>query len=990
MRKGRRVMAFMALIALLPALCFYSAFGLPPQYARVYHAALCDKVELLAKTEGPRIVLIGGSGAAFNVDSGLLERGLPAYHVVNFGLYAGLGTAVMLELALPELRAGDIAVFMPELSEQTLSDWFDAEMLWQAAEERPLLLTRLDASRREALLAAFPRYAAQKARFCLTGGAPQGDGVYARSSFDGHGDIRAELRPANCMPGGHDAGTLPDFGDQTLTAGFVSRVNDFARACRQRDVRMFFRFCPVNASALTPGQLAQTEELEGRARGALSCELLGSVRRAVMDAGWFFDTNFHLNAAGAAMNTILLLEELKEALGDAGPLTVPRPAMPALEAVETEAGVDDDAGCFLYAPEGEGLAVVGLTDVGRTRTALTVPSHAQGLPVTSLRAGALSGTVSLRKLTLQANILSIADGAFAGCDELTEIILLKDDPGRCAVGTGLLSGTGAVITVPAACYGSYCTSYFWAVHASRLRPSPEATTAGSEVPPNTTAATAVLPPKTLVTTGPSALTRLNYHGNGGVTWGRAEEAASRELSYAHLRENTLQGTVWFHRDGYTLFAWNTAPDGSGIAVGLGSRYDLTDGADLYAQWLPWSPDTDFDWSVTDTGAQVTGYRGAGGVCVIPAEYGGQPVRGIAGGAFSGARFTLLLLPPSLRTIGEAAFTDCVFDTLALSDSLETVSDAGFPGCSLRTLRVNAAVSPAYSGSWFDTFQDKLDHLRSLRGRRKLILSSGSSGRYGYDSSLLAAAFPELSPANMGVYAYTNALPQLRLILPLTEAGDILLYAPEFDAVQEQFCVSDRLDAGFWAMMESDYDTVAALDLRTFSGVFDSFGEYQRVRRGMPKRSYEQSAANYDDDGNYYAFSTYDRYGDLVLPRPNGDTDGRLRHNIADYTLDSFPDGTVQALNAALRPFTERGVTVYFGYTPRNSASLTEKSTPDRRQALEQYLRDTLEVPVISRLEDSLMKGRYFWLIDSHLSSEGARLRTQQVISDLKAVMDREE
>ena len=50
MRKGRRVMAFMALIALLPALCLCSAFGLPPQYARVYHAALCDKVELLAKT----------------------------------------------------------------------------------------------------------------------------------------------------------------------------------------------------------------------------------------------------------------------------------------------------------------------------------------------------------------------------------------------------------------------------------------------------------------------------------------------------------------------------------------------------------------------------------------------------------------------------------------------------------------------------------------------------------------------------------------------------------------------------------------------------------------------------------------------------------------------------------------------------------------------------------------------------------------------------
>ena len=98
------------------------------------------------------------------------------------------------------LRAGDVAVFSPELSAQTLSDWFGAETMWQAAEEQPGLLARLDPSRREALLAAFPRFAAQKASFLLNGSAPDGDGVYASASFTARGDILPELREENRMP----------------------------------------------------------------------------------------------------------------------------------------------------------------------------------------------------------------------------------------------------------------------------------------------------------------------------------------------------------------------------------------------------------------------------------------------------------------------------------------------------------------------------------------------------------------------------------------------------------------------------------------------------------------------------------------------------------------------------------------------------------------------------------------------------------------------
>ena len=143
MQEKKSRASWAALLLLVPVLLLIFAFALPKQYKKTYLAALSDKAALLKSTDQPKIVLIGGSGVAFNLSAELLEQEFPEYRVVNFGLYAGLGTTVMLDLALPDLHKGDIVVFSPELSVQTLSDWLDAEMMWQASEDNPGLLLRL-------------------------------------------------------------------------------------------------------------------------------------------------------------------------------------------------------------------------------------------------------------------------------------------------------------------------------------------------------------------------------------------------------------------------------------------------------------------------------------------------------------------------------------------------------------------------------------------------------------------------------------------------------------------------------------------------------------------------------------------------------------------------------------------------------------------------------------------------------------------------------
>ena len=962
----KRVWLLVSLLLLLPLLLLIFAFALPAQYGKTYLAALNDKAAILEKTASPKIVIIGGSGAAFDVDCELLESQLPGYRAVNFGLYAGLGTTVMLELSLPSLQEGDIVVFSPELSEQTLSDWFSADSMWQAAEEDPALLLRLHPDRWEKLLAAFPRYAAQKARLWLLGSAPEGSGVYARSAFTAKGDLQKDLRPANQMPGGRDENMPLRFDPALPTEDFMDRVNTFIAACERRGVQVCFRFCPMNAAALEQGEAKRIETFEAQLKEALHCEVIGTAAQALMEPGWFFDTNFHLNGAGTILNTVLLAEDLKQWIGDDTQVTVTHPSMPGSTEKTITAGDNADADCFTYEKQQNGYILTGLTEAGKQREKIIVPVTYNGLPVLSFEKTVFAGNTVLRELTLQSNLRVIPDEAFNGCSLLETITLLQDDPGQCTVGSALLNDTDAMVAVPAERYGNYCTNYFWSVHAARLRPL--------EAQPTSTPAPTAAP-------AAKSVTRIRYEGNGGTLRGSDQTSLTREITYAHLRENTLQGTVWFEREGYVLTGWNTQPDGSGLSVGLGSRMEPTE--TLYAQWLACSPEEDFDWETDGSSASVTGWHGTDRTCVLPQTHDGLPVRTIRAGAFQDNKLSLLVLSPAIRIVEAGAFSDCEIKEMILYDNLKTISDACFVSCSgPSVLHVNAATAPVYSGSYFDTFQNKYDYLLSLQGKKKLVLASGSSGRYGYDSTLLKKAFPDLEPVNMGVYAFTNALPQLQLMLPQTEAGDILLYAPEFDAVAEQFCVTNRLDTGFWAMMESNYDAAATLDMLSFTGVFDSLGEYLSIRSRMPGKDYAVSPAHYDDDGNFYPFSTYNPYGDFILPRPLGDTDERLRHNIADYTVNSFPIETIQSLNAALAPFVEKGVSVYFTYTPRNVNSMTEESTPEARQALHEWLKANLEVPVISKIEDSLLPGRYFWLIDSHTGTDGARIRTERVIADL--------
>lgn len=970
-----RILACLALLLAAPLTLCLLAFGIPAQYGETFLGELPHKVDLLAQTPGKRIVVIGGSGVAFGQRSDLLEAEMEGYTVVNFGMYAGLGTTVMLDLAQPHLRPGDIVIFSPEQSEQTLSTYFSPESMWQAADGRYDLLAALNPEDLGAVVGQLPYFAAEKFQYFRSGTAPVPQGIYRREAFNASGDISDSRRTQNVMAGGYDPDMVIDFDVTLPTGDFVERVNGFAAACEAKGVRFFYRFCPMNALAVTDAGWAQVDDYFEHLKAVLDCAFLGNPRDSVLDARWFYDTNFHLNSAGAVVNTAALAAELRQALGIPGGVGMELPAMPEFGDAAAVSGDNRHGSCFLYESNGDSCRIIGLSPEGLGQESLILPVSHDGKPVTAFDPAVFAGNTVIREIVIQENITRIGDGAFAGCTALERLVIRHTSPERCVVGARLLAGTDCLVYVPEQSFTNYQTNYFWSIHGDRICGEAMDLPQQGQNEPDVPA--------------PSGLDVI-YHVNGGVLKNGAGETVTLNAADTHLRFNTVQGSRYMEREGYQLIGWNTAPDGSGVAVGLGSRMERRQGLVLYAQWAKENPVTDFAYTADGDEIHIMGYFGTDSRCVIPDTIDGKKVTRICGGAFRDAQMQVLVLPPTVFVVEEGAFAGSTVAEVYLCDSLGYIYDGSFENCeNLTTLHINAVTAPVYSGSYYDGFSDRYDWLLSIQQERKMVLFSGSSGRYGYDSGMILEAFPEYRVANMGIYAFTNALPQLDLIRQLMQPGDILLASTEFDAVNFQFCTTNALDTHFWAMMESNYDAVAALELGRYSDVFDSLRQYLSLRRAMAPGDYAISPGQFDDDGNRINYPTYNQYGDYVLRRPGQDEDAAINWGRADYTVASFPAETVASLNRVYGEFLTAGIRVYYTYTPRNIRAITPESTPDARAALHDYLVENLIVPVISPIEESLYPGTCFYLIDSHLSSEAAVTRTERIIRDLQAQFDKE-
>ena len=398
-------------VVLLPVAVILFA---PPAYSNTFVGALDEKVERLASAKGEKAVVIGGSSVAFGLDSALMEEhlGMP---VVNFGLYAAIGTKAMLDLSRPHIGAGDIVILAPEINAETLSLYFNGANMWKAIDDRPSLFFSLKGESKKQMLGALYAHAAAKLSDFKAPADPAG--VYNSKSFNSHGDI-AYPRKNNVMPLYYDPNTPIVLDPSILSADFAAYVNDYIAYCEDRGATVYFSYSPMNAAAIAEDSTEQSKyALEAALKNGIRCEHISMIDSYIMDAEYFYDTNFHLNDAGVRLRTKMLIDDIRIAQGiftSADIALLPKPALPSLDVHYPD--TDENDRYFVYeAMENGALAIVGLSALGKEQTALTLPLGAEYKKVTSLAPNAFAGgRVTRVTVPAHSNLRSIATGAFDG------------------------------------------------------------------------------------------------------------------------------------------------------------------------------------------------------------------------------------------------------------------------------------------------------------------------------------------------------------------------------------------------------------------------------------------------------------------------------------------------------------------------------------------------------------------------------------------------
>lgn len=476
-RRVIKAAAALLLLAILPASLLGTGLSLPACYQDSYYAQLPELYRRLEDSQGNRLILVGGSNVAFGVDVGLLEHMLAQYGykytVCPFGLYAAVGTSAMLELSQGQLREGDIVVLAVEPTGETLSAYFGASAFWKCAEEAPELLAAVSPAHRAALAGNYIGFLQERASISRSGDFPRPDGAYAKSSFEENGNM-SFYRAGNIMALGWDTGAPVDLAAVSVSPGFAQQVNDYCQNAQERGAEVYLSFSPVNRSALAGNPEEGAAAYFRTCLDAFGCPVISDPNRYILDSGWFYDSNFHLNSAGAVLRTCLLAEDLLAQLGCYEELSFPRPTMP--EPVPQEVAEVTDSGWFLFTPideTGSGYVVSGLTETGLAQASLTVPASFGGRPVAGFDPHALDGAERLEELRLPETIESLPDGAFTGCPGLTRLVL--EHTGRlCRITEHTFEGAPQIkIYVPTSAYSLYrdgdgCETNLWSALLDRV------------------------------------------------------------------------------------------------------------------------------------------------------------------------------------------------------------------------------------------------------------------------------------------------------------------------------------------------------------------------------------------------------------------------------------------------------------------------------------------------------------------------------------------
>ena len=433
-----------------------------PAYNQTFLGELGPKFNRLKNEKERKIILIGGSSLPFGVRSDYLEEAL-GYKVINFGLYASLGTTMMMELSKVNIQEGDIVVLAPEVSKQTYDVYFDPTAALQALETNKDMKKYLSIDEQMDLFYNYFSFIQEKSDVLKNGIDYEALGVYTINSFNEYGDI-IYPRKTNIMSQCVDSLGSLTINDELIDDDFVTFTKSYIKYVKKKGANFVFSFSPVNR--LCVNEKSNYQSLEKRIKEEIKCDLLGSISDFIYDEAYFYDTNYHLNDVGQLMHSKRLCELLSEkfSLDNKWSLEIPEPPI-----LNDNQGDNGELDCFNITKIGNQVTITSIKEEYRlTLKEIKIPEVLNDLTINCIGTNAFDGCVNLEKITLPSSITIIEMDAFKGCTSLKELYLEGKNPPLISI--DLFDGVRSdfKVYVPTKSLSAYKSNYNWMPYAKMI------------------------------------------------------------------------------------------------------------------------------------------------------------------------------------------------------------------------------------------------------------------------------------------------------------------------------------------------------------------------------------------------------------------------------------------------------------------------------------------------------------------------------------------
>lgn len=276
--------------------------------------------------------------------------------------------------------------------------------------------------------------------------------------------------------------------------------------------------------------------------------------------------------------------------------------------------------------------------------------------------------------------------------------------------------------------------------------------------------------------------------------------------------------------------------------------------------------------------------------------------------------------------------------------------------------------PQYKQGYNASLIDKINRLESIE-EPKIVLIGNSNLAFGIDSSLLEAEMG-MPVVNMGLHSGVGDIFHEEMAKLNVTPGDIYIIC--HSNYNKRYGDMELI----WITIENNFRLWRLL----------LFSDMKEMVKSLPvylKKSLKlvSSGTGNQIPASIYARRSFNRWGDIDPFRRGF----YIKEDGLGF-VPSIDNSTIERINELNVYLMSKGATLLVAGYPIRNSNITAKKLEEYID-FQETLKKKLDCPLISNYLDYMFDYRYFFDTNWHLTSEGAKLRTMQLISDLRYWID---